>query len=361
MNLSQTKAALKFVIEAELVHGLKDIPRPVLVGDSGIGKSAIVREIFADMTGDLFPACTGVFIEKHLSQLEIGDIIGMVDIDRSSEKTVWRAPCWWPAPNKSGILFLDEFGDVKNDVQRAAQQLLLERKIYEHVLPERMVTVLAMNPSGDEFGSYEFSRQLRNRLMFWKVEPSLEEWLAYANKKPELIAGIDKVVACGKTLFHDSTEFSVDPGFCNPRSITAAASLAKIMSKDQCELFGFNVFTSVCGPNMAGHLLKIINSDLDEKSLPFNLNDVYKDHENCMARVRTWVTAAKFELVYESASLIASQLKDVKVKDIPVENLTAVRKVIGTMPKDQSESVYRTLSSSNKMLAMQLKMDEGLF
>lgn len=352
MNLTQAKNALKFIIEAETVHKVREIPRPVLVGDSGIGKSSIIRELFYE----LFKSDKAVLVEKHLSQLEVGDIIGMVDIDKSVDKTVWRAPCWWPSADRCGILFLDEFGDVKNDVQKAAQQLLLERKIYEHILPDGMVTILAMNPGTEEFGSYDFSRQLKNRLMFWKIEPSMEEWLQYSHKRKDLIEGIDKVVSCNNALFHDKTDFSVDLGFCNPRSVTAAAALAKIITPEQAEEFGFQLFSSICGPNMAGHMLRLINKSLDEDLLPFNLNDLMKSAEACSEKINKWESAGRAELIYESVSLVTSQLKESAIKHPSEEQLSKLVKFTGMLPKEHSIAFRQSIAKFDKVLALKLQM-----
>lgn len=359
MNLKTCKEALRFVIESEIKHRIGGLPKPVLVGDSGVGKTATVRQIFHELVEDGVLDKNAVFIEKHLGQLELGDLIGLPDL--SEQKTVWRAPCWWPSKDcRGGILFFDEFGDTKNDVQRAVQQLILEKQLYEHKLPDNMAIVLAMNPVGQEFGSFDFSRQLKNRLMFWRVAPDLTEWLEYADKNNNLIDGIAKVVASGGKMLLESVDFTVDAGFRNPRSITAAASLAKLMTPAQCSSFGFALFSSICGPMMAASLLTLVEKTLDVNNLPLSVDDITKHSEESVKKLKSWISTGKIELAYESVLMLKAHLKDAPEQATALEESSSLGGIIRfceELPKDMLIDLLTFIDKeSSKNLAMKIGM-----
>ena len=256
MNLTQVKSAIKFMVKTELEHKLQGMPKLTLVGDTGVGKTAITRQSFQELVDEgVFNKDKAVFIEKHLAQMEVGDLIGLPDT--SGEKTVWRAPCWWPEADQEGILFLEEFGDVKNDVQRAVQQLILEKQLYTHKLPAKMSIVLAMNPIDPEFGSYDFSRQLKNRLAMLRVAPNVTEWAEFASKNEQLKT-IVSLIKSDTSLLYEEVMFEVPDGVRTPRSVTQAGILSSYMTKDDAKSFGFQLLTSICGKAVASMLASAI-------------------------------------------------------------------------------------------------------
>lgn len=362
MNLTTAKKALKFVIRAVLVHGLKEIPVPCLVGDSGIGKTTAIREVLTELVSEgVFSDKLAKMIEKHLAQTELGDLIGMVDIEKSILRTVWRPPCWWPEKDEEGLMFFDEFGDTRNDVQRAVQQLLLEKKLYEHILPKNMFIVLAMNPTSQDFGSFEFSRQLKNRIMFWLIQPDTEEWLAYATGNKNLISGVTQLIASDPNLLLDKVEFTVDHGYRNPRSITAAASLAKLMTPEEAKEFGWHLLSSICGPVFGSALLQLVEGSFDEDNLPINTQEILQGNlKKCTDKIKGWHKAGKNEMIHETCILIKSYLKSLSSSPrasepyLNMDESERLASVLSLCPKENLLDVMGFMSREKMVRTMQL-------
>jgi len=158
----------------------------LIEGVHGIGKSQIVEEWCNENNFHMETL--------FLSHQEIGDLIGM---PRTSEVqgelvTLWTKPIWLQrltqAANegKNTLVFLDELNRAPLDVRQSALQLVLERKIHQHILPStngrKTMIVAATNPS-DLYQTEELDSALLDRFCFIEVEPNVESWLKYARSK----------------------------------------------------------------------------------------------------------------------------------------------------------------------------------
>ena len=120
MNLTQVRKILDIAWRLKLSGAIPNMPIFTLVGDTGIGKSALINEFYSSIKAS---HGADFFETKYLAQVEVGDLIGMPD--RQGNKTVWLAPDWWPEITSKGLLFLDELADAKTDVRAAVMPMLL--------------------------------------------------------------------------------------------------------------------------------------------------------------------------------------------------------------------------------------------
>jgi len=177
MNINTTKK----IIEAA---ALAD-DTVIMEGLHGIGKSNIVKQ---------FAKENGYHIEElFLSHQEVGDLIGIPHIIQNDGTTIttWSTPIWLQrmfqasANGKPCILFLDELNRAPIDVRQSALQLVLERQIHEHSLPElngqRTLVVAAINPA-DDYQVDELDPALLDRFLHVNVEADHKAWLEWARK-----------------------------------------------------------------------------------------------------------------------------------------------------------------------------------
>lgn len=161
---------------------------PVLItGAPGIGKSDIVAEAAqaagydllishpvvedpTDSKGLPFPAADGAGARF----LPFGDLATALN---SKRPLVW---------------FIDDLGQASPAVQAAKMQLLLARRIGEHVLPDHITFVAATNRRVDNAAVSNILDPLKSRFStIVELETSLEHWTRWAVAKsvpPELIA-----------------------------------------------------------------------------------------------------------------------------------------------------------------------------
>jgi len=158
----------------------------LLEGAHGIGKSEAPRQIADEENYHMETL--------FLSHQEIGDLIGIPHlIERDGTAiTTWSVPIWLQrmhdaaAQGKKCMLFLDELNRAPLDVRQSAMQLVLERQIHEHHLPEvqgqRCLIIAAINPA-DDYQVDEMDPALLDRFCFAEVEADAKVWLEWARKE----------------------------------------------------------------------------------------------------------------------------------------------------------------------------------
>jgi len=178
MKISKIKPILAAAHEADdsvLMEGLH-----------GIGKSEIVKQ-YCDENGYHYTAL-------FLSHQEVGDLIGIpvTEVINDESVTLWSKPIWLQrmeeaaANGKKCVLLLDELNRAQTDVLNSALQLVLERQIHEHVLPEvngyRTQIIACTNPDGEDYQVQTLDPALINRFLKIDVEVDEEAWLKWAKE-----------------------------------------------------------------------------------------------------------------------------------------------------------------------------------
>lgn len=150
-----------------------DADIPVYIeGAPGVGKSEIVAEI-AKARGALL-------IDIRLSMFDPVDLRG---IPANVEgRTVWLRPGIWPtAADRETIILFDEMDRAAPAVLGAALQIVLDRRIGEHLLPDSVRVIAAGNGKTDK-GTNRMPMALANRFAHFEVEPDVQAWLAWAER-----------------------------------------------------------------------------------------------------------------------------------------------------------------------------------
>ena len=147
------------------------LPPILLRGAPGVGKSTIVKDIAARL---------GIgFRDVRLAEMERVDFAGLPSVEGGTTK--WNVPAIWPK-EKCGIVLLDEITSAPSDVQVAAYELVLDRRIAnsDYKLPDGWFIVAAGNRDCDGAVVKAMSSALANRFMHFEVEANIEDWIAWA-------------------------------------------------------------------------------------------------------------------------------------------------------------------------------------
>lgn len=155
-----------------------DVPL-FLWGPPGIGKSTVVKNVFNEVGVKVY--------DVRLSQYEAVDLRGVPVPDKQNEVTKWYPPSTLPFKNSSStdgegacVLFLDEIMHASPSVQSAAFQLILERRVGEHVLKENTYIIAASNRDEDRAGINRLLAPLANRFAHVEVRVSFDSWKEWA-------------------------------------------------------------------------------------------------------------------------------------------------------------------------------------
>ena len=155
-------------------------PIPVMIwGQPGIGKSAIIQQI-----GKKHGRAV---IDVRLLLKDPTDISGLPYYNPKVDKLVYSTPADFPDLNDpeqehlhDAIIIFDELSSAPKAVQSAALQLILDRKIGQYTLPEKVIMVAAGNRDGDGNSFEEMPTPLRNRFAHIDVIADFTQWKKWA-------------------------------------------------------------------------------------------------------------------------------------------------------------------------------------
>lgn len=197
---------------------MKTMPSVMLWGAPGVGKSQAIRQIAGEIergTGK-----TVCVTDVRLLLFNPIDLRGIPTSNADKTLAVWLKPKIFQMDGSEeivNILFLDELSAAPQSVQAAAYQIVLDRMVGEHTLPENCIVIAAGNRTTDRSVAFKMPKALANRLLHIQVAVSFRDWKEWA-----IQSGVnDKVL--GFLSFRQDDLMGFDPtsedlAFATPRS-----------------------------------------------------------------------------------------------------------------------------------------------
>lgn len=175
MNFKEAINTVNLILEAGDV--------PLLIGESGIGKTSLVKELSNNRNEVL------VTIDANL--LKEGEIGGLpiVEKGRTIYATHYKLTQIQNAieNNKSVILFIDELNRCEHAVQQELMNLILNREINGFNLSNEVNIIAAMNPSNkyDSFQDSDYQvvdmdSAQEDRFVWIEIESDIKQWIRWA-------------------------------------------------------------------------------------------------------------------------------------------------------------------------------------
>ncbi|WP_040210273.1 AAA family ATPase [Clostridium polynesiense] len=192
MNFTETLQTVELIIKSGEV--------PLIVGESGIGKTSLVKS-FSEKHGYYL-----ITIDANL--LKEGEIGGLPTIDEieisinglreKKKRTVYAAHTKLIEINEvlnSGkadkvLLFIDEINRCEHSVQQELMNLILNREINGYKLPHEVRVVAAMNPSNryhnfqnTQYQVVDMDPAQEDRFVWIYLDSEVKEWIKWAMSK----------------------------------------------------------------------------------------------------------------------------------------------------------------------------------
>ena len=153
-------------------------------GGPGIGKSEIPQQVanelnipLLDFRANLFDPVDVRGIPYTRDDLSVAS--GAMKI------TSWAPPDIFPSEETHGprgLFMIDELPTAPPATQNAFLQLLLTRQVGNYKMPDGWSCLAAGNRLTDGASVYQMPSPVRNRLMHYELEPSLDAWCEWALK-----------------------------------------------------------------------------------------------------------------------------------------------------------------------------------
>ncbi|MCC0694662.1 MULTISPECIES: AAA family ATPase [unclassified Clostridioides] len=258
---------------------------PLIVGESGIGKTALAKKLAKDNNWSL------IVIDGNL--LKEGEIGGLptiesyVGINSNGYKTEKKTTVYAVhnklreideeiSKGKTVLLFIDEINRCEHTVQQELMNLILNREINGYKLHDDVKILAAMNPSS-KYGS-DFDYQVvdmdsaqENRFVWLNMESDHTQWLKWA-----IDEGIEKKIIEFISTFpeylHKTNEDDVR---ATPRSYERVSKIYKVY-KDKNKEIPRSVFLNVIKGNVGKVIAEEFISFIESDSSPLiSYEDVF--------------------------------------------------------------------------------------
>ena len=310
MNFIDTLKSVELVIATGEV--------PLIVGESGIGKTALARRLARTNGWQLIVIDGNLLKEGEIGGLPtVAQYTSVDDEGKTEEKkttvyavhTKLREIDERLAKGEGVLLFIDEINRCEHTVQQELMNLILNREINGYKLSEKVKLLAAMNPSNKygadfDYQVVEMDPAQENRFVWLQMESDHMEWLKWAME-----AGIEEEVinfisTFPEYLYHKSeTEISATPRSYERISKTYA------LYKTQKEMIPRSVFLNVVRGNVGRVIAEEFLSFVEGEHSPLiSYEDVF-DKEALEASMLQRIQEESHTRLYLSAINILGQLE----------------------------------------------------
>lgn len=225
------------------------VPAVMLWSQPGAGKSQIIAQVASNLE-----ETTGKKVnmtDVRLLLFNPIDLRGIPVADKNKEFAVWLKPDIFamdPDPNVINILFLDELSAAPPSVQASAYQLILDRQVGEHKLPDNVVIVGAGNRVTDKSVAYKMPLALANRMTHFEVGVDFDAWKKWALTDGEMDPKIIGFLNYRPNLLNTFNPSNAELAFTTPRTWEMANDYLEMLGYD--EAMPFLAGTIGSGPAM---------------------------------------------------------------------------------------------------------------
>lgn len=302
MNFIETLKSVDLVLSTGEV--------PLVVGESGIGKTALVKKLAKENNWSLVVIDGNLLKEGEIGGLPTIESYKVIDsngFEIEKKTTVYavhnrlREIDEEIAKERTVLLFIDEINRCEHTVQQELMNLILNREINGYKLHEDVKILAAMNPSS-KYGS-DFDYQVvdmdaaqENRFVWLNMESDHTQWLNWA-----IDEGIEqKVIEFISTFPEYLNKINEEDVRATPRSYERVSKSYKIY-KEKKDSIPRNVFLNVLRGNVgkviAEEFINFVESDskqllsYEDVFLGDNLNPSVIDRVKNEGHTRLYLTA----------------------------------------------------------------------
>lgn len=325
----------------------KDVTVPtLLVGTMGCGKSQIMAQIASELNIGL--------VDLRLAQQEAGDLIGLPY--QVNGVTHYAKPEWFPKEGTRGIVFLDELNRAPTDVRQAVFQLVLDRRIHTHKLPDGWFVHAAINPSGD-MGNENYQVEtldpaMLRRFCVLEVTPDVDTWMAWAKGAGKIDNLISEFVNTNRQLLFKPEEIklNVQPTPDSYRMLNELLKHKVIEKHNQME-----IFKGLIGREAGAAFIKWCDVNYTK---PVSGTQVLVEYDKWAAKVKKQQTAENYNtmmdlvaLLTDKKALTPDEFKNTVqfMLDIPKESQTAF---IAKIPTHTRQILFKDQRVSKLLMSI---------
>ena len=301
----------------ELVLAIGEVP--LVVGESGIGKTTLARELAKKNNWSLINIDGNLLKEGEIGGLPTVEEYDSVDVNGNivhKKTTVYAAHTKLREidkqieEGKDVLLFIDEINRCEHTVQQELMNLILNREINGYKLNSNVRILAAMNPS-DKYGS-DFDYQVvdmdpaqENRFVWLAMESDYKSWINWAMNE-----GIEEdIIGFISTFPEYLHKVNEDDISATPRSYERISKIYKLYKEKEAEV-PKAVFTNVIKGNVGRVIAQEFVSYIEADHSPLiSFDDVFSE-EGLSDELKEKISKENHTRLYLSAINILRRLQE---------------------------------------------------
>lgn len=316
------------LLSAELIIETNEVP--LIVGKSGIGKTALAKELAKKKQWELI-----VIDGNLLKEGEIGGLPTIEDFDYVYEDAVIRKKRTVYAVhaklqeidkllalNKEVLLFIDELNRCEHTVQQELMNLILNREINGYILKEEVKILAAMNPSnkyGEDFDYQvvDMDSAQENRFVWLCMESDAKGWLDWAIEN-DIEERIIEFISTFPEYLHsvDNDDYVK----ATPRSFERVSKVYKIY-KDNKSTIPKRILSNIIKGNLGNKITQEFIAFIEEeRKALISFEEVFMEKELSLEVINK-IKSENHTRLYVTAKNILSMLNNFEENENFIERL----------------------------------------
>ncbi|MBK5239661.1 ATP-binding protein [Clostridium sp.] len=365
MNFKDTLQSVELVIETNEV--------PLIVGESGIGKTALAKELAEKKGWSL------VIIDGNL--LKEGEIGGLPTVEDYSFKNVTGQVTTKKSTvyaihtklqeidsliheGKEVLLFIDEINRCEHTVQQELMNLILNRNINGYKLDNKVKIAAAMNPSSKygedvDYQVVDMDAAQENRFVWLYMESDSKSWLTWATQN-NLEGKVVEFISTFPEYLH-STE-KEEQLKATPRSFERVSKSYKIYKKNK-DTIPKRVFLNILKGNLGSRIAHEFLAFSQENNKPLISYEEVFAFEELSQDVREKIKTESHTRLYLIAKNILSAMENKELLSFDIKRFVEFLEIypvdlgVGIMQdiKEIHKKVYKLCIENEAFVEMYFK------
>ncbi|WP_238918231.1 AAA family ATPase [Clostridium sp. YIM B02555] len=343
----------------DLIVAANDVP--LIIGESGVGKTSLVKQIAKD-NGDYL-----VTIDANL--LKEGEIGGLpivengVTIYATHNKLQEIQKVLKDDEKRNVILFIDELNRCDHAVAQELMNLILNREINGYILSDKVKVIAAMNPSNKNEGFYnsrydvvDMDPAQEDRFVWVRLDSDIKEWINWGmSDNGNIHEHIIEFLSTFPEYLH--TPDSEETIKATPRSWERVSKAYNIYLRNK-EKYSFDTFFNVVKGNVGIDIGNDFSSFLTNLKKPLiSVEDIF-NNEVLNFELKDRIEKESHSRLY---IVVKNSLKYLEVHNIE-KNLKLFSEFLNLYPRDlrlgimkeikrdYSKTVYKQLLETEEFL-----------
>jgi hypothetical protein len=337
MKPSQIPVVLDLAWQARLKG---EIFNPLFTGEAGLGKSAICQQWVKkqkERNPDFF------FLDLRIAYMEAPDMIGFPEKVMATANgkeiltTIHAIPEIWPMEDDTeGLILLEEPNRGTTGVMNCLMQVLTDRKIHLHNLPEKVIIAGCVNPDSAEYDVNAMDAALRDRFEDFEVEYdhlSFHEFMVNKSWDSDVIRFFGE---SGIWVYKTSDQIGEGQRYISPRTISKINAAMRANLKGDRQLHRI-VSTSILGKEIGNEFNKFCYDQA-----PVTAQDILKDKKKALDRLKKQCDPNDYkgDMVAMTVDSIVKEYGGLKATEDQIDEPT-MAEVAKIIPKDQAINLIK--------------------